>query len=99
MAHSILQWDERVCFRCGRNGAYDVLDKHHVFGKYNRDKSEAYGLTVYLCHNSCHIFGNDSVHKNKVFDFELKRYAQNEAMSEFGWSEEDFVERFGRSYI
>lgn len=99
MAHSILQWDERVCFRCGRNGMYDALDKHHVFGKYNRDKSEAYGLTVYLCHNNCHIFGAESVHKSKVFDFELKSYAQNKAMLEFDWSEEDFIERFGKSYI
>jgi hypothetical protein len=99
MADSILQWDTRVCFKCGRNGLYDPLDKHHVFGKYNRDKSEEDGLTVYLCHNNCHIFSNDSIHKNQVFDFELKRYAQHKAMKQYGWTEQDFINRYGRSYI
>ena len=99
MGDSILQWDERVCFKCGRNGIYDALDKHHVFGKYNRDKSEKYGLYVHLCHNSCHIFGKDSVHKNGAYDFELKRYAQRKAMSQYEWTEEDFIKRFGKSYL
>ena len=99
MADSILQWDERVCFKCGRNGVIDALDKHHVFGKYNRDNSEKYGLTVRLCHNNCHIFGKESVHKNHVFDFELKRYAQRKAMSHYGMTEADFISIFGRSYL
>ena len=99
MAGSILQWDERVCFKCGRNGITDALDKHHVFGKYNRDKSEKYGLFVHLCHDKCHIFGIDSVHNNAAFDFELKRYAQKKAMEHYQWNEADFINRFGKSYL
>ena len=44
---------ERECFLCGRNGADDPLDKHHIFGGAYRKKSERYGLTVYLCHDRC----------------------------------------------
>ena len=99
MADSILQWDTRVCFLCGRNANLESLDKHHVFGKYNRAKSEAYGLTIYLHHSKCHINGKDSVHKNAEIDKSVKRYAQYKAMEKFGWSQQDFIDRFGKNYI
>ena len=99
MAKSILQWDNRVCFKCGRNGLYDALDEHHVFGKFNRNKSEEDGLKVYLCHERCHIFGTESVHKNALFDLELKRYAQIKSMEKYGWTKKEFIDRYGKSYI
>lgn len=52
----------RSCWLCGRNGTAEPLDKHHIFGGAYRKKSEKYGLTVYLCHGSCHIFGEKAVH-------------------------------------
>jgi hypothetical protein len=99
VSKSILQWDDRVCFKCGRNGVYDALDEHHVFGKYNRNKSEKDGLKVWLCHSTCHIFGPKSVHQDSVFDFELKRFAQIKAMEHYGWTKNEFIERYGKSYI
>lgn len=91
--------DERRCFLCGRNGAEDPLDRHHIFGGANRKKSEMYGLVVYLCHNRCHIFGKCSVHQNVKQMQKLKRYGQLKAMRDLHWSEEDFIKEFGKSYL
>ena len=91
--------DERRCFLCGRNGAEDPLDRHHIFGAANRKKSEKYGLVVYLCHNRCHCMAPSSVHQNAKQMQKLKRYGQLKAMREQHWSEEDFIKVFGKSYI
>ena len=90
---------DRKCFLCGRNGAGDPLDKHHLFGGPYRSKSEKYGLYVYLCHNRCHIFGKMSVHQNAKTMNQLKRYGQLKAMKENGWSTDDFIREFGKNYI
>lgn len=90
---------ERRCFLCGRNGADDPLDEHHIFGGAYRRKSEVYGLTVYLCHSRCHIFGPSSVHRNGDQMRRLRRYGQLKCMQEHGWSEERFIREFGKSYL
>ena len=87
------------CFLCGRNGAEDPLDGHHVFGGSYRRKSEKYGLVVYLCHNRCHIFGPSSVHRSGAQMRRLRRYGQLKCMREQGWSEERFIQEFGKSYL
>ena len=46
----------------------------------SRKKSEKYGLTVYLCHGSCHIFGEKEVHSCRETMDELHRYGQKMAM-------------------
>lgn len=98
MAKSILQV-ERECYLCGKNGLSDPLDEHHIFGASNRKKSEKYGLKVYLCHNSCHIFGKNSVHKNATVNNALKAKAQEKAMEYYGWSVDDFRNIFGKNYL
>ena len=90
---------DRKCFLCGRNGADDPLDKHHIFPGPYRQKSDEYGLTVYLCHNRCHIFGKMSVHQNAKTMNQLKRYGQLKAMKENHWSENDFIREFGKNYL
>ena len=40
--------EEKRCWLCGRNGADDPLDVHHIFGGANRKLSDRFGLTVYL---------------------------------------------------
>ncbi len=90
---------DKRCWLCGANGAVDPLDKHHIFGGANRKKSERYGLTVYLCHSECHIFGGDAVHRNADTMLQLHRYGQEKAMREQGWTEEDFRREFGKSYL
>lgn len=91
--------DEKECWLCGRNGAIDPLDKHHIFNGPNRQKSERYGLTVYLCHANCHIFGPNAVHRNIYTRRKLQRYGQEKAMEENGWDTEDFIREFGRNYL
>ena len=56
--------EEKRCWLCGRNGAEDPLDVHHIFGGANRKLSDRFGLTVYLCHERCHIFGPEAAHRS-----------------------------------
>lgn len=93
---SILQEDPHTCYLCGRRGG---LDKHHVFGGALRKKSERYGLFVWLCHESCHIFGPNSAHGNGDTARMLHERAQRAAMERFGWSREEFREKFYKNYL
>lgn len=90
---------ERKCFLCGANGADDPLDTHHIFPGPYRRKSDRYGLVVPLCHYSCHIFGDNAVHRNQAAMLRVKQYGQQQAMQEQGWSTQDFVREFGKNYL
>ena len=96
---SIIQKDKERCFLCGMIGYVDPLDKHHVYYGSLRSKSERYGLTIYLHHDRCHIFGENSVHKNAKIDRKVKKYVQKVAMSHYGWTTEDFIKLFGKNYL
>ena len=89
----------RSCWLCGRNGTAEPLDRHHIFGGAYRKKSEKYGLTVCLCHGSCHIFGEKAAHGNAETMRRLREYGQRKAMREQGWTKEDFMREFGRNYL
>ena len=91
--------DERRCFLCGRNGASDPLERHHIFGGAYRNKSEKYGLVVDLCGEKCHRNGGNAVHRNGNQMRLLRRYGQLKAMREQGWTEDDFRREFGKSYL
>lgn len=90
---------DKVCWLCGANGSMDPLDKHHIFGGPYREKSEKYKLTVFLCHQKCHIFGKNSVHQNKDTMMKIKKYGQEKVMKKNGWTTEDFIREFGRNYL
>ena len=90
---------DRECFLCGANGSGDPLDRHHIFGGAMRKKSEKYGLVVYLCHHSCHIFGKYSVHQNADVMQRLHEYGQRKAMEEQGWTADEFRQHFGKNYL
>ena len=96
---SIIQSRKQKCFLCGGGLWQESLDKHHIFGAANRDNSEKYGLTVYLHHSRCHIFGKMSVHANAKVNRKLQRYAQKKAMAYYGWSIEDFRNIFHKNYL
>ena len=96
---SIIQKDKERCFLCGMIGYVDPLDKHHVYYGSLRSKSERYGLTIYLHHDRCHIFGENSVHKNAKIDRKVKKYVQKVAMNHYGWTTEDFIKLFGKNYL
>lgn len=89
----------RCCWLCGKNGSIDPLDRHHIFGGPNRDKSEKYGLVVDLCHHSCHIFGSEAAHRSQETRLLLRKYGQRKAMEEQGWTTEDFIREFGKNYL
>lgn len=90
----------RTCWLCGRNGACDPLDEHHIFeGVSGRVWSEQLGLTVDLCHNSCHIFGKEAAHNCRETADALHRYGQRKCMIEQGWTVEEFRLAFGRNYL
>lgn len=100
MAKSIIQTDKTRCFLCGEPATWaDPLDKHHIFGGALRKKSEHYGLTVWLHHSKCHIFGSEAVHNDAEVCRDLQTQAQKAAMKKYGWSEEEFRAEFGKSYL
>lgn len=90
---------DNKCWLCGRNGAADPLDRHHIFPGKSRSLSEKYGLTVYLCHDRCHIFGRYAVHRNAETRRLLQSWGQKKAMEEYGWTTEEFIRIFGRNYL
>lgn len=90
---------QRCCWRCGRNGRGDPLDRHHIFGGSRRKKSEKYGLVVDLCHYRCHELGPEAAHNNAETMQALHEYGQRKAMAEQGWSTEDFIREFGKNYL
>ena len=94
-------YDDEVCecWLCGKNGCGDPLDKHHIFGRAYRKKSERYGLTVPLCHSECHIFGEHAVHNDPDTMQRLHEYGQRKAMTEQDWTVRQFVTEFGRNYL
>lgn len=64
-----------------------------------RSKSERMGLVVYLCHARCHCVNTGSVHQNASVMRQLRRYGQLKAMREQGWTVDDFIREFGKSYL
>ena len=89
----------RKCFLCGKNGANDRLERHHLIGGPYRSKSEKYGLVVDLCGNSCHRNGEKSAHRNAETALFLHQYAQKKVMQEQGWTKEKFIQEFGKNYL
>lgn len=96
---SIIQKDKTRCFICKQNPCGDPLDKHHIFGGALRSKSEKYGLTVYIHHNKCHIFGEKAVHRNAEISNRLKAIAQKKAMDQYGWTKDEFRKEFYKNYL
>ena len=85
----------RECFLCGRSG---WIERHHIFGASNRQKSDRYGLVVDLCHE-CHNEPPNGVHHNKHTMLRLKQYGQKKVMYEQGWTISDFIREFGKNYL
>lgn len=90
---SIIQNESKqeCCYLCGQW----ATDTHHcIHGTANRKLADKDGLTVRLCH-SCH----HNLHDHGSFDRELQRIAQARWMEYYGKSEDDFRERYGKSYL
>lgn len=92
---SLLQSDLRCCFLCGRRDR--KLDRHEVFGGAYRGKSKADGLWVTLCHFPCHE-GKDGAQYNREIRDALSAYAQEKAMTAYGWTTDQFIQRYGKNW-
>ena len=92
---SIIQKDQR-CYICHTT---NNLHQHHIiFGK-NRKKCDEDKLVIWLCRE--HHEGTNGVHgKNgHNLDIKLKQIAQKEWCKCYNKTKEDFIARYGRSYI
>lgn len=94
---SVLQSDNTRCYICHQRD--EPLDLHHVFYGALRKKSNHYGAIVWLCHNRCHIFGENAVHRNHKVDIWLKKRCQRALMLREGWTIEQFREEFYKNYL
>ena len=92
---SIIQKNTSRCFICHSRS---YLEWHHVFGAANKKMSEKYKLMVRLCHN-CHNEPPKGVHQNKEIRQALQAFVQQKAMEHYGWSIENFRDRFHKSYV
>lgn len=93
-------YPEDQCAVCKATNKTARLEKHHIFyGTANRKLSDQDGLTVYLCPKH-HRWIPDGVHGgNTKLDNELKITAQMVWMKENHKTIEDFIKRYGKSYI
>lgn len=89
-APTIMQSAER-CYMCGRSG---LLARHEIFGNAYRDKSKAFGLWIWICpdcHHEVHFVHADQ----RIW---LREQGQITAQRHYGWNDNEFREKFGRSY-
>lgn len=89
---SILTNNLDQCMMCG---AYDTIERHHILGAADRNKSTKYGLIAPLC-PSCHRIGRHSVHQNRANSDKLK--AKAHIAFEQCYPDLDFLRIFGRNY-
>lgn len=84
------------CWLCGKVGA---VERHHIFGGSNRDKSERDGLVVLLCGDTCHRNGPRAAHQCAESALELKKYGERKWMYEHEASTDDFRREYGKNYL
>nr|DAV11173.1 MAG TPA: Recombination enhancement, RecA-dependent nuclease [Caudoviricetes sp.]DAZ39268.1 MAG TPA: Recombination enhancement, RecA-dependent nuclease [Caudoviricetes sp.] len=84
------------CWLCGKVGA---VERHHIFGGSNRDKSERDGLVVLLCGDTCHRNGPRAAHQCAETALELKKYGERKWMYEHEASTDDFRREYGKNYL
>lgn len=98
---SIMQRKDGTCYLCEKLysdcSIKPVVQEHHaIFGTANRDKSEHYGLKVYLCLYH-HIEGEEAVHNNAENALIVKQDAQRAFTRRF--PNEDWMSIFGKNFL
>lgn len=96
MASKSIMSNEKECFMCHQT---ENLERHHIFfGTANRKLSEHDGCWCYLCPEH-HNASKHSVHYNRKYDLYLKEECERRWMEKYQKTEEDFIERYGKSYL
>ena len=93
---SIIPNDNEFCFLCKKIGIENRgTEVHHmIFGTAKRKLADEDGLTVHLCslhHKMLHDKGN--------YKRYLQELAQETWMKHYNGSTEDFIRRYGKSYL
>ena len=93
---SVITDDMDHCIECGRTN----IEKHEVFfGTANRKLSIEDGLVIPLC-KALHHKGNlIGIHKEKELNEKWKKIAQQTWQEYYNKTEEDFIARYGKSYL
>ena len=84
--------NEKKCLICH---SQSNLHRHHVFQGSLRQRSEEYGMVVWLCFD--HHVGDKGVHTHPELDRIVKQYAQRHF--EKTHTREDFIEIFHKNYL
>ena len=95
---SILQSEEK-CFLCGANGVSDPLNVHHIFQGKDRNASTEFGCWVYLCHASCHQYGQYSAHQNADTRLYLEKCAEKALIRQRKWTKAEWLKHFSKNYL
>lgn len=94
--YSIIVDDLKHCAECGRN----YIELHEVFfGTGNRKLSIEDGLVIPLCKQLHHAGNHIGIHKDKELNLKWKKIAQKRWQEYYGKTEEDFIKRYGKSYL
>lgn len=81
---------------CYFTGSADI-ERHHVFGGFNRKRSERYGFIIPL-RKDLHPNGVFAGKRAKELDIYMKQECQKWYEKNVG-TREDFIAEFGRSYL
>lgn len=92
---SIIQKDHD-CYLCKKLAIERPgTDLHHmIHGTANRKLADEDGLTVYLCRQH-----HAALHDKGLHDLYLQQEAQKAWMKHYGKSIDDFIQRYGKSYL
>lgn len=97
MVRSIITNDLKHCFVCGTT---NNIQYHHVIYGKNRKISDQDGLIVPLCifHHTGSNYGVHGKLGHKL-DIELKKKAQEKWQEYYQKTVDDFIKRYGKSYL
>lgn len=93
---SIIQGDSEYCFLCQKLGMlFRGTEVHHmIFGTGKRKLADEDGLTVHLC-NQHHRM----LHDKGEYKRDLQELAQITWQEHYHKTTEEFIERYGISYL
>ena len=92
------EWSIMPCDVRWSTQRFEGSHRHEVFGAYNRQKSIEDGLVIFL-RPEHHNMSERGIHANREFDLYAKRKAQLRWMEFYGKTEEQFRERYGKSWL
>jgi len=86
------QWGH--CCICKK---YQWLSPHHIYGASRRENSDRYGAYIYVC-DECHIWGQNAIERTEL-KHQLQVEWQPVLMRKNNWTIDEFIRKFGVSYI